>query len=318
MIFPWTKRTGSPVDMTEALRALPLMKRARIDVKSKSKAVNKLIIGIGQIHPVHKGKFSRSAARKIGSVQGWIHDCCLYCYDTMGVRSFGQEGFSGQAGAILKARMDPRTIAELEQAVRMEGSVRSVLLKVADKWQMALKLHNEKDISKNATALNGLGLLQAMKPDVSMFPIEQKDVHGRIGEGIAKLQDEMARIEASKEYKSVQYKKGKGLTKPEYNSIMRRNALVKAFNKALKHPERNRSIFREVVEFSEQHDITVFVLGQAHRGGILTLANRHLPEGTLFVWITPKELWWWKAMMGRVVWISAITTLIASALYVFS
>ena len=183
---------------------------------------------------------------------------------------------------------------------------------------MALKLGNEKEIVKYATVLNGVGILQALKSDVSVFPIEQKDVHGRIGEGISKLQDEMVRVEASKEYKSVQYKKGKGLTKKEYNAAMHRNALVKEFNRALAHPERNRSIFREVLEFSEHHDTTVFVLGQAHRSGILSLANTHLPSGTLFVWITPKELWWWKAMVNRVVWISTLTVLIASALYAFS
>ena len=91
----------------------------------------------------------------------------------------------------------------------------------------------------------------------------------------------------------------KGLLRPP---AMRRNRLVKEFNKMLRHPERDRAIFREVCDHAADMPVTAFVLGQGHRQAMLRLARKHAPRDVLFLWITTPVLWWWRAMRQRIGW----------------
>ncbi len=115
----------------------------------------------------------------------------------------------------------------------------------------------------------------------------------------------METIRATDEFRSVQAKEGRKLNKAEYEIAVRYSELAKAFNKALASPERDRAMFQAIIEQSERERkellprrpstviLAAFVLGQAHRHGFLRLARQHIPEDTLFVWVTPAPLLFW-------------------------
>ena len=289
--------TGPAAESLHALKRKPGLKRLKFAVRGKGNC-DKLIIGIGQVHPVLTGKFARFQARRIANVQAEIYEACNALYDFAHVTTFGMEGYSGKR----KARFPKAFLLQMQMASGRRREVKSVLRGVANRWRKALNRGNENDTGTYASMLNALTVMQALHADVSMYPIEQADVHGAIGVAITQLQQEIAKIETSAAYRSCQKKGGKGLTQAEYEAAKTRNALVKQFNATLKHPERDRAILREVLKHADS-PVTVFVLGTGHRSGMLSLTAKHLPDGYLFAWASPPSFWWKKAMLYRVGWV---------------
>ena len=291
-------------------------KRAKFEMRSgKRKGLNRLIIGIGQIHPVARGRFAYLEARRIGKVQSWIFNCCHYLSSKWKVKSFGQEGFSFPSGRSVQARIDPNTIKELQSTLKKHGDTESTLLNITSEWRKSLKRKDKKEVQSAMAKLNGLALLQAVNAQVNIFPIEQSSVHGVIGENLNILQKEIRALEGSTAFKSYKRKGGKKLNKEEYAVAFQRNALVKEFNKMIKHPDRERSILREVLKHADQ-PVTVFVLGQGHRHAFLNLARHHVPDDVLFAWVTPPHLWWWSTMLNRASWI-ILVVLITLGIYIW-
>ena len=300
------RRSGPAVDLLARLQVAPAFRRAKFETRARSRhRLRRLISGIGQVHPVGQGRFDFFLARKIGSVQSWLFSACRFLSRAHGVRSFGQEGFSTNRPGQTRARVSEPVLAEIRHIVDDHREVRSYLLKTAQRWKKAVHKKNRKQITETVTALNALTLMQALDDSISMFPIEQKDVHGRIHDGITQLHQQIEQVKSTSLYQSFHAKEGKNLTKQEYELATELNDLVDAYSKLLKHPERDRSIFREVVEHAEEQDMTVFILGNAHRSQILRLARKHVPSDALFVWVTPPALWWWEAMLRRTGWILA-------------
>jgi len=316
MVLTIFKKEGKAVEKMSRIKAAKEFKRAKIDLRSgKRKGLNRLIIGIGQIHPVSRGRFAYLEARRIGKVQSWIFDCCHYLSGKWKVKSFGQEGFSFPSGRAVRARMDPKIIKELQSILKKHGDTEAVLLNVTSAWRKSLKRKNKEEVKLAVTKLNGLALLQAVDPHVTIFPIEQKAVHGIIGDNLNRLQKEIGALESTSEFKSYRRKSGKKLTKDEYAVAVQHNALVKEFNKMIKHPDRERSILREVLEHADK-SVTVFVLGQGHRHAFLSLARHHVPDDVLFAWITPPHLWWWSTMLKRASWI-VLVVVITLGIYIW-
>lgn len=299
----WLFRPSGPAyDLVLRLRQSRSARRARWDVRWKrGRTVRRLILGVGQVHPVLHGRFDFFLARRIALVQAWIFDVLNHLFLEYGVRSFGQEGFSAEGGGTVRARIDASVLAEFKKELQGHGSAKSVLKRVAQRWRRALKRGSVTETERAATAFNALTLLQAFHAQVTVFPLEQRDVHGRVYEGIVHLQHEIARIESTAAFRAVEQKGGKKLTSEEYAAAILRNKLVKEFNALLAHPERDRSILRQVLEHMEG-PLTVFILGNAHRRNILKLVREHIPDDVLFVWLTPPALWWWEAVMRRVGW----------------
>ena len=317
MVLTMFKKEGVAVDKINQLKAVVELKRARIDLRSiNRKGLKRLIIGIGQIHPIAKGRFAYLEARRIGKVQAWIFDLCRLLSMKFGVKSFGQEGFSLPGGGVIRARIDSTIINDLKRTLEKHSSTGEVLLKVTNEWRKSLKRKDKEEIFKAIAKLNGLALLQAIDPHVTVFPIEQMAVHGIIGENLNRLQKEIGALEKTSEFKSYRRKGGKKLTKNEYTIAVQRNALIKEYNKMLKHPDRERSILREVLEHADQ-PVTAFALGQGHCHELLKLARSHMPEDVLFAWITPPQLWWWQTMFKRAGWIFLIAVLITSGILIW-
>ncbi|MDA1292990.1 MAG: hypothetical protein O3A81_04395 [bacterium] len=288
--------SGPATETLKRLRRAPAFRRYKVQVRGKGECT-KLVIGIGQLHPVLTGTFERFQARRIANVQSEIFAMCWYLSRTQNVLSFGQEGYSGTG----LARFPKEMLSQLKASAGHRSGVKRVLRRTAYIWRKALNKGDDKKAVLSATALNGIALLQALDRGVHMFPIEQEDVHSAIGESIARLQHEIHQIETSSLYRSVQQKGGKGLTREEYESAQMRNKLIKQFNTTLSHPQRDKAILREVIKHAHR-DITVFILGAGHRSGFLALTAKSLPEDILFVWLTPPSLWWWKAMLRRLGW----------------
>lgn len=263
--------------------------------------MRRLVLGLGQMHPVLHGRFDFFLARRIALVQAWIFDFLRHLSLEYGVRSFGQEGFSADGSGVTRARIDPVVLEELRGELRGDHDTRRFLKRIAQRWRRALRRGSRAQAEEAATALNALTLLQALDPQVTVFPLEQSDVHGRVYEGIVHLQNEIAQIESSSAFSSVSEKGGKGLTAEEYAAAKLQSELVQEFNALLSHPERDRSILRQILEQVDS-PLTVFILGNAHRRNMLKIAREHMPDDVLFVWVTPPALWWWEAVMRRVGW----------------
>ena len=309
------KTYGPAADLLRRMKALPAMRRARIDVRGRGE-VTHLLVGIAQVHPVSQGTFRRGQARAIGGIQAWIERLCAALRDVLGVRVFGQEGFSAPEGGSA-FRLQEELLEECRRGIRIAGGPQQFLRGIAADWRGALRRGDAREVERTSALLNALTVLQAEDPDVAVFPIEQRDVHGAVGEGIDRLHAEIERAEADPAYRRAQAKQGRGLAPDEYHAAVRRSDLVKAFNATLAHPERDRAIFREVAERAERTEVTVFVLGTAHRRGMLKVARQFLPEGVLFAWVTPPQLWWARAMVRRVLWACGIILLLLAVSRLF-
>lgn len=298
--YMFFRPSGPASQALTRLRRSPACKRFKVQTRGRGECT-KLIIGIGQLHPVLSGRFERTQAKRIANVQSEIFTLCRHLSRKFDVMNFGQEGYSGSG----LARLPQQMLSQLKAAAGDRRGVKRVLRSTALVWRKALHKGDTKKAETSAAALNGIALLQSLNAGVAMFPIEQKDVHSAIGESIARLQHEIKQIEGSSLYQSVQRKGGKGLSKEEYESAVMRNKLIKQFNKTIAHPDRDKAILREVIKHSDR-EVTVFILGTGHRSGFLTLSAKHLPEGYMLAWLTPPSLWWAKATIRRIGWVILI------------
>jgi len=298
MILPW-QHTGVAADRIATLKSARMFPRARFDIAGKHRGAQRLVIALGQMHPVLTGRFRRLEARSIGKIQAWIAAACERLLQKEGVGTFGQEGFSGDG----YARLSDVLLMEYRSNLSTQGA-EHFLLSTAQRWRRALKRRDGEEAERAATALNALAVLQALHPQVTIFPIEQMQAHAAVGEGIAILQAGIRDCEAKNTYRSARAKGGKRLTQEEFEAMQERNALVKRFNALLASPQRDRAILREVLEHA-QSPLTVFVLGQAHKKNMLRLARKHLPEDTLLLWVTPPQFWWAAAWSRRARWVIA-------------
>jgi hypothetical protein len=292
----------------------PAFRRCRVTRTGRADA-SRLVVALGQVHPVLRGRYEKFQARRIAMVQAWIYRAALCLLERHGLHAFGQEGLSFEGVRGGKFRMEGALLDDIRRALQ-RSVPENFLRQTAVEWRRALRSGDGRTASRTVATLNGLTLLQAVHGDAALFPIEQRSVHGTITAAIDALQQRIARAEASAVYQASRSKGGKNLTKQEYAAAMERNTLVKEWNALLKHPERDRAIFREIVEAAGDQVLTVFVLGEGHRSGMLRLAKREGPSDMLFVWVTPKALWWWKTMLVRSGWIIA-AMIVAVGMYVF-
>lgn len=271
---------------------------------------DRLIVALGQVHPVLQGRFEGFQARRIARVQVWIYRATDWFVHTRRVLAFGQEGLGRSPGAMSgPVRMLSTVLEDVRTERARFSSVDAFFRSVAQQWRRDVGRRKASTLRWN-TMLNGLALLQAERPDVSLFAIEQTQVHGRIATELSAVKQSLEALEASASFQSVQRKGGRGLTTEEYRSAMEHRALVRQYNRLLASPERDRSIFHEVLAQARQSNTTVFLLGQAHRSAQLQLA-RALPPGYAFVWITPAALWWLQAVVRRGAFLLAVLCFVA-------
>ncbi len=290
----------------EAMMVMRRMKSERIfpfahvDGVCVGRNVRYIILGVGQMHPVQQGRFGRLQARKIAAVQMWIFHTCSKLRKFELVRTFGQEGFSS-AGGPVRARVAEPMLQDVRAEIKRGGPKR-FLYAAASRWRSALRHRRAEAIIRESAKLNGLVALQAMDSGVSIFPIEDRAIHGAVGRNMRELHEMMERLQTTEALRSARSKNGENLTLAEYEAALRFGKLVKTYNKVLASPQRDRAIFQAIMDQAEHERriappdhrplviLATFVLGQAHRQGFLRLAKRHIPHDTLFLWVTPAPL----------------------------
>ncbi len=120
-----TKAPGPAFLKLKELRAKGCFRFARIQGVAKSLQARRLVIGIGQMHPVLQGRFAGFQANRIAVTQAAIFFSCYRLENMAGVRSFGQEGFSSPDGSHMEARLsDAMLVSMRNDALRPERAKR--------------------------------------------------------------------------------------------------------------------------------------------------------------------------------------------------
>lgn len=302
-MFPLQTQNGIAWQGLQSVLRTPAFKWGKTTVRQCGKEPTHLIIGIGQLHPVLRGTFEAFQARRIASVQLWIFTACNTLISILHTSYFGKEGFGSKDGVPTAARLSPQSIVSLQRALQEAGDPRILLHRAAKKWRKALRCHRIDDIQEAMRMLDALSLLQAVHAHIGIFPLERTATHGMIHKTIDAVQERIARIESSANFQSAKTKHGRMLSEEEARMVRERNTLVRSFNSLLKNAERDQTIFDAVLGRSRADPVTVFVLGQGHRDSLLRLAKHHLPNDTLFAWITPPQLWLWRAVLQWLGWL---------------
>lgn len=298
---------GVSVFTVAVAKIVPVFRRCRFDIRGERTKPEHVIVALGQVHPVLSGRFERFQAKKIARVQAWVFRVCEWFWREYGIDSFGQEGFGRSAGqAQFEARLPEDFLQELQRHIQTAGSPEVALRTIAYRWRRALRTGNTSEMVYGNSALNGLAVLQAGHDLVTIFPIEQTHVHSGVSGHLQEVSARLEQIEHTADFQNYRRKKGRGLTKAEYDAAVTYRTLVSRFNRTLKAPERDRSIFIEVLAMAKARPLTVFVLGQGHRFAQLQLAKSELPSGYQFIWITPSSLWWWQAISTRIGWVFVV------------
>lgn len=295
-VFSFVRTSGPALTVVHALQGRHALRGGKIEIYG-DRTATRLIIGIGQMHPVLRGKFWGFQSRKIAKVQAWIFGVCEEMV-LKGVCTFGQEGYSAPAGTI--ARIDQTLLQKWGERISSSADVPSFLQRMGRAWRRALMKGEITNAHEYALALNALSVLQVLYPRVSIFPIEEKEVHQRMGAQLDALHAQMEHVELSPAFAHAKSKQGRGLTQEEYAAVQRFNALAQLFQETLSHPLRDEAIFSLVVRHADTLPITVFVLGQAHKAAQRAQARAHLPSDCLCVWITPPQLWMWQSILRSV------------------
>ncbi|MBP9773117.1 MAG: hypothetical protein KBD00_00625 [Candidatus Peribacteraceae bacterium] len=273
---------------------------------ARSRNVKRLIIGIGQAHPVLSGRISFFAQREIAACQYWILQCCKRLHENQGVRAFGQEGLSYDKRNPTLMRLQEDILASIRRQLEQAGSDESFLREAGKRWTKALRGSDTSNIASQALSLHALTLLQALYPTVGLFALEEMSVHHAITTQINVLEIEIARAEAMPAFKKAMGKEGRGLNKEEYSAMKNRNALAQRWNALLASPQRDNALWQNVelhAKGAPDGIAAVFVLGEGHREHFLQLVQHVLPPDALFVWVTPAPLLFWQ----RVKWTGLVT-----------
>lgn len=290
-------------------KQVPVFRRCRFDVRGEHAKPEHVIVALGQVHPVLSGRFERFQAKKIARVQAWVFRVCEWFWREYGIDSFGQEGFGRVAGQEkYEARLPEDFLQQLKRQLQTAGTAEATLQSIAYRWRRALRTGATTEIVYGNSALNGLAVLQAEHQLLSIFPIEQTHVHSGVSSHLQEVSARLEQIEHSADFQNYRRKHGRRLTKAEYDAAITYRTLVSRFNRTLQAPERDRSIFLEVLATAQTRPLTVFVLGQGHRFAQLQMAKNELPPGYQFIWITPPPLWWWQTMATRLSWVLLLTT----------
>ena len=300
-------------------------------------STNKVIVCLGQKHTVHRGKISKWGAKNIAKVQARLFEYYRFFHHKFKVTEFGAEGAiaNGKGSkyryhdAFLEKALLPKEKQKLkaeDEAVHLD-TISKIMKRLSVEWQRKMKIfghdltHGQAEIAPYAAAVNGLRMYSYLAEDVVYFPIEGEGAYKHVSSGVKRNQEAMIRMEKNRYYKSARNKKGKGLTKEEYNAMIEYNKLVKAFNKAIKSNYREEASLALALENLgesgvDELGLTVFTMGIGHRTNYKWLAPRYLKRrNTAFVLITAPELWWWKHVVGLVFRVFAILAVVGSVAY---
>ena len=155
-MFSTFGRSGIAWDRLRRILRSSASKYGKVHVRQCGKRPQRLVIGIGQIHPVLRGRFERFQVRRIAAVQYWMFRFCNFLAEEEKIHCFGKEGFASMDGKRIRARLP----LELQEAMLHEqekaGSVKSVFKRAAEKWRKALRKSRIKQAHAAMRSLDAL------------------------------------------------------------------------------------------------------------------------------------------------------------------
>ena len=290
-IFISEEKMGPALKFIQQLKSAETFRHARFDIFVPHAGTNKVIVCLGQKHTVHRGRVSRWDAKHTAKVQARLFGYYRYFHHKWNVHSFGAEGViaNGKGSQfryhdeLLEKALEPKEIQLLkaeDEAVQLP-TITKILKRLAMEWHDKMKIfghdltYGQAEIAPYAAAVNGLRLYNYLAENVSFYPIEGESAYMQVSSGVKQNQEEMIKMESDMRYRSARDKKGKNLTKEEYDAMVKYGELVKAFNKAIKSNYREKASLALAVDklrvssdgdsLNQNLALTVFTMGIGHR-----------------------------------------------------
>lgn len=309
--FSRASSSNAIMKMIREMRSHSVFKRARFDVYSGTLKPKKMVVLLGQVHTVWKGKIGNRERNMIVRCQARL--CSYYAFfeGVYDVRSFGGEGiyeglntsFHDQFSFQLYQQQLDRLEISLPVDIRNLPEVSTRILNgLAHEWHDQLRRQTSLErIQQLAGAVSGQSLFQFLNGrKVEVFPVEGQQAYRKVLMAINALGAQIEKLESTESFRYVKQRGGNIKTEKEAQVIQQYNALVKEFNHMIGSDIRERATFEILKERAEQERVVVFTMGVGHRSRYLQLANEYFSDQEIaFVFITPPELLpRWKVIIG--------------------
>ncbi|MGE3278999.1 MAG: hypothetical protein AB7J40_04390, partial [Candidatus Altimarinota bacterium] len=289
------------------LKKHTVFRRARFDVVLPDQPPEKMVILLGQVHTVWKGKIGNRERKQIVRCQSRL--CSYYAYfeQFLQVRSFGGEGIYEGLNTSFHDEQNFRLYRDIERKIQLQHPIpleklseaaERMLHELGREWHRELlNQNNLKNIQLLAAAVSGQSLFNYLRDgQIDMYPIEGELAYRRVLEGITRLGHQIEKLEQTEEIRAVRSRDGKAKTEKEAEKILHLNALIQEFNRVIGSDIRERATFEILRQKSEQDSAVIFTMGIGHRKNYLSLVKEYFGESsTVFVFITAPELlinWW--------------------------
>lgn len=295
------------LQLVDHLQKHPLFKRARVDIYTPTTTPENIIILIGQVHTVWKGRIGNRERKKIVNCQARL--CSYYAYFEQfhNITQFGGEGlydgletsFADQASFQLYQQIEKKLqISHPIPVEKLSIVAQSILKKLGEEWHNALlKKDLLEKIQLFASSVSGMTLFNYLNNEkIKVYAVEGEKAYQKVLRGVNHLAERIEKSEKSYEMRVVRQQGGKAKTDKQVEAVKQYNLLVKEFNSVIGSDLRERATLEIMKEKTNNQRIVVFTMGVGHRKNYLKLADEYFKGGkTAFMFITPPELltnWW--------------------------
>lgn len=305
--FSKTRKTNAVFKVIDDMRKSPVFKRARLDFYAPNTHPKQLVIVLGQMHTVWKGKkIGNRERKKIVSCQALLCQYYAYFYQFHQVQRFGGEGLYEGLDLSYSQKISDQLYREIEKLLGLDHPVaadrladvsKKVLMDLGRRWHESLRSSDIKRVQQLAAAVSGQTLFHYLSDGKAQaYPIEGEKAYQHVLVGISHLGDQIAKMEQNPDFRYVRQRGGKIKTEEEAQAVGQYNVLVKEFNRLIGSDVRERATFDLLKEKAQEDAVLVFTMGIAHRKNYLKIVDEMLKDTEMaFVFVTPQVLlvnWW--------------------------
>ncbi|MDP2691956.1 MAG: hypothetical protein Q8O95_06175 [bacterium] len=305
--FSKHRKVNSVFQILSQMRRHPVFRWARFDVYTPTLHPKKLILLLGQVHTVWKGKIGNRERRKIVNCQARLCSYYAYLEQFHQVRQFGGEGIYDGLESRFYDQVSFALYQEMEEKLGFHRPVlldqitavaKKILKELGEEWHKVLL--DQRDLSRIqrlSAAVSGQTLFNFLSEGrVRVYPIEGEGAYQHVLQGISQLGARISKLENTSEFRMVRQRGGKSKSVKESEVILQYNALVKEFNQVIGSDLRERATMEILRKKAEEDSLVVFTMGVGHRKNYLRLVDEYLRgSGVAFVFVTAPELrvsWW--------------------------
>lgn len=300
--FSKHRKTNEVLRSLDALKSSAVFRGARCDTYLPTLQPTRLIVLLGQVHTVWKGKIGNRERKNIVNCQARL--CAYYEYFEQfhGVREFGGEGLyegvetSFSDGACFQLYAEIEKKLEIQRPVPIEQIPRvakDILGELGRRWHEAiLEKSDLQKIQLYAAAVSGMTLFNFLNDEkVHVFPVEGESAYRQVLSGVNRFGEEIEKLDQTSEMRSIRQRGGKVKTQQELQVLKRYNKVVEDFNRVLTSDIRERATLELMMEKASQSPVVVFTMGVGHRKNYLRMVPSVVRGSTTaFLFVTPPEL----------------------------